>query len=108
MPSKDPAVMRCNVMSIETDGDRIKLTYDEDGRETIRKGHYRGRDTKVKKKEFQQKYKTPDRKVTKTWSVRDDGRLLVSVKLNPTRDRARTFNRVFDRVDPSAATPESP
>ena len=107
MPSKDPAVMRCNTMSINTDGDRIKLTYDEDSRETLRKGHYRGRDTSWKKQEIKQKYKTPDRKVTKTWTLREDGRLLVSVKLNPTKDRARTFNRVFDRVT-ETATPESP
>ena len=108
MPSKDPAVMRCNTMSIETTGDRIKLTYDEDDGETLRKGHYRGRDTAWKKKEIKQKYKTPDRKVTKTWTVRPDGRLLVSVKLNPTKDRARTFNRVFDRVTAEVSPPESP
>ena len=107
MPSKDPAVMRTNTMSISTEGNKIELTYDEDRGETIRKGHYRGRDTTLKKREFKQKYKTPDRRVTKTWTLREDGRLLVSVKLNPTKDRARTFNRVFDRVA-EPATPELP
>ncbi|MEM7098827.1 MAG: hypothetical protein AAF541_11255 [Pseudomonadota bacterium] len=98
---KDPAVLRCSSMEISTAGKKTKLVYDTAENETLVTGHYRGRDTKKKKKKIEQKYKTPDRKVTKSWTLRDDGRLLVSVKLNPTNDRARTFNRVFDRVDPS-------
>ncbi len=99
---KDPAVLRCNSMEITTEGKKTRLVYDTTEKETLHSGHYRGRDTKKSKKKIEQKYKTPDRKVTKTWTMRDDGRLLVSVKLNPTRDKARRFNRVFDRVDPDS------
>ena len=101
---KDPEVLRCNTMQIETEGKKTKLLYDNVEKETLYRGHYRGRDTKKSKSKIEQKYKTPDRKVTKTWTLRADGRLLVSVKLNPRNDKARKFNRVFDRVDPSELT----
>lgn len=96
---KNPAVLVCTEMRIDVQGDRVMLLYDQGMEEVLHKGHYRGRDTKVSKRKIQQKYKTPDRKVTKTWSMRDDGRLLVEVKLNPPKDRSRTYRRVFDRVE---------
>ena len=55
-----------------------------------------GRTSKWSKSKIQQKYKTTDRKVTKTWTMRDDGRIFVSVKLNPKGEKARVFNRVFE------------
>ena len=99
---KDPHVLRCNKMVITTDGKKTKLVYDQGEQETLRTGHYRGRDTSKSKDRIQQKYKTPDRKVTKTWSIRPDGRLLVAVKLNPPKDKSRTYKRVFDRLDANA------
>ena len=99
MAPKSPAVLLCNQMQIEPHKDRLALTYDAD-KETLRKGHYRGRDTKWSKKKIEQKYKTPDRKVTKTWTLRPDGRLLVEVKINPPKDKARTYRRVFDKATP--------
>lgn len=95
---KDPEVLRCTTMTIAPEGKRIKLDYDEAEKETLVKGEYRGRKTRWNKKEIEQKYRTPDRKVTKTWTLREDGRLLVSVKLNPHDDSSRRYNRVFDRV----------
>ncbi len=100
MPAKDPEVLLCNSMVIEAEDKKVKLAYDEDKKETLRSGSFRGRNTNWSKKKIEQKYKTPDRKVTKTWTVRPDGRLLVSVKINPKKDRAKTYNRVFDRVTP--------
>ena len=99
---KDPAVLRCNSMQISTSGKKTNLLYDTTEKETLHTGDYRGRKTKKSKSKIEQKYKTPDRKVTKTWTLREDGRLLVSVKLDPTGDKARKFNRVFDRVDTNA------
>ena len=105
---KNPAVLVCNVMAIETNGNRLTLIYDDSDREIMRKGDYRGRTSEWNDKGIRQSYKTPDRKVTKTWSMRKDGRLLVEVKLNPPKDRARTYKRVFDIVrhapKPSTAT----
>jgi len=102
LPAKDPQVLTCTDMGIELSTDRIALRYDRDGKETLRKGEYRGRKSSWSKTKIEQKYKTPERRVRKTWSVRDDGRLFVSVKINPTNDRARTYNRVFDRVTEAA------
>jgi len=101
LPAKDPQVLTCSNMSIELEGDKVALRYDADGKETLRKGEYRGRTSSWSKTKIEQKYKTPERRVKKTWSLRDDGRLFVSVKINPTNDRARTYNRVFDRVTAS-------
>ncbi|GIR64028.1 MAG: hypothetical protein CM15mP68_6940 [Pseudomonadota bacterium] len=47
----------------------------------LRAGHYRGRDSKWSRKKIEQKYKTSERKVSKKWSVRKDGRLLVEVSI---------------------------
>ncbi|NKC00519.1 MAG: hypothetical protein GKR90_18795 [Pseudomonadales bacterium] len=105
MAPKNPEVLLCNVMAIEADGNRLTLVYDDGEKEIMRKGDYRGRTSEWGKKGIRQNYKTPDRKVTKTWSIRKDGRLLVEVKLNPPKDRARTYKRVFDLVpDPIPAS----
>ncbi len=100
----DPDVLRCTTMVITTTGNRVRLDYDQAEKETLVKGDYRGRSTSISKKQIQQKYKTTERKVTKTWSIREDGRMLVSVKLNPNKDKSRTYNRVFDRVPAADAT----
>ena len=46
--------------------------------------------------------------MTKSWTLREDGRLLVSVTLNPKGERKRVFNRVFDLVpeEPAEADAE--
>ena len=100
---KDPLVLRSQSMEITDSGKRIKLLYDHQQDETLVTGDYRGRQTSKSKKRIQQKYKTPDRKVTKTWEMRDDGRMLVTVKLNPRGDKARTYKRVFERAEKPAA-----
>jgi hypothetical protein len=98
LPPKDPQVLLCTTMGIDVTEKKINLKYDEDGKESLIKGHYRGRDTKISKRKVEQKYKTPERTVTKTWRLRDDGRLLVSVKIKYRGDKAQVYNRVFDRV----------
>ncbi len=99
LAGKDPKVLRCATMVIAVDDRNVVLDYDGEETETMRKGDYRGRKTKVSNKLISQKYKSTSRTVTKSWSIRPDGRLLVSVKLNPKNDKARTYNRVFDRVE---------
>jgi len=98
LPAKDPQVLTCTDMQIDVQDKKVALRYNTDGKETLRKGDYRGRTSAWSKNKIEQKYKTPERTVRKTWTLRDDGRLLVSVKINPRGDRARTYNRVFDRV----------
>ena len=96
--AKDPQVLTCTDMHIVIEDERVALIYDGSGDETLKKGSYRGRTTKWSKRKIEQKYKTSERSVRKRWTMRADGKLLVSVKINPRGDKARTFNRVFDRV----------
>jgi hypothetical protein len=80
----------------------IQLTYPDldplEQKETLRAGHYRGRDSKWNRKKIQQKYKTSERKVSKTWTMRKDGRLLVEVSIKHKKAKKQTFSRVFDRL----------
>lgn len=96
--AKDPQVLTCTDMLIAIEEEQVALVYDGRGDEILKKGSYRGRTSNWSKKKIEQKYKTSERSVKKTWTLRKDGRLLVSVKINPRGDKARTFNRVFDRV----------
>lgn len=107
LPAKNPEVLLCNLMQIDTEGDRMTLIYDNDEKEKMRRGDYRGRNTKWDRKGIKQTYKTTERKVTKSWAIRDDGRLLVEVKIDPRGDRARTYRRVFDRVKLPEASAEA-
>ncbi|MEZ7818866.1 MAG: hypothetical protein QMB25_05720 [Pseudomonadales bacterium] len=101
LTAADPAILRSRTMSIEVTPEKISFAYPEvsgsDAKEILRKGHYRGRDSNWSKKKIEQKYKTTERKVTKTWSVRDDGRLLAVVIIKNPGSKKRTFSRVFDR-----------
>jgi len=98
LAAKDPQVLRCTNMHIAPKGNKLTLIYDEAGKETLAKGNYRGRTSSWSSKKIEQRYKTTERTVKKTWILRKDGRLEVAVKLNPKGDKARTHKRVFDRV----------
>ena len=101
LTAADPAVLRSRTMSISVAANKISIEYPEvsgkDAKEVLRRGHYRGRDSKWSKKKIEQKYKTTERKVTKTWSIRGDGRLLAVVTIKNPGSKKRTFSRVFDR-----------
>ena len=109
--AEDPEVLGCTTMQFTIDQNnskKIKVVYDHLEKETLVKGDYRGRTTRISSSSIEQKYKTTERTVTKKWTLRADGRLLVSVKLNPRKDKARTYLRVFDRSEPpSSSTPEN-
>ena len=105
--ARDPDVLHCNAMSITSaEEGRLHLAYEGVGDETMRKGEYRGRKSSWSDRAISQSYKTTSRKVDKDWQLRSDGRLLVTVKLNPKGEKARTFKRVFER--PSDATSPDP
>ena len=99
---KDPDVLGCNEMRIEHVGKELQLTYKGVGSEVLKRGDYRGRDTTWSKKSIRQTYASTSRKVSKKWELRRDGRLLVTVVLNPNNDKKRTYKRVFERATVSA------
>lgn len=102
LPAKDPEVLVCTQMQLQVQGNQVLLNYDNGSKETLRKGEYRGRTTALSGKKIEQKYKTTERRVRKTWSLREDGRLLVAVRIKYQGDKARTYSRVFDRVTAAA------
>ena len=101
LSAADPAVLRSRTMTISVAANKISIHYPEvsgnDSKEILRKGHYRGRDSKWSKKKIEQKYKTTERKVAKTWSIRGEGRLLAVVTIKSPGSKKRTFSRVFDK-----------
>ena len=102
LTAKQPEILRCKTMTISAEQNRIELFYPDldplEQKETVRAGHYRGRDSKWSQKRLQQKYKTSERSVSKKWRVRKDGRLLVEVAIKHKKAKKQTFRRVFDRV----------
>ena len=97
LTAKQPEVLRCKNMSIAVAGQTINLLYPDldpsEQNETLRAGHYRGRDSKWSRKKIEQKYKTSERKVSKKWSVRKDGS--VGRGHIALRSQEADFSRVF-------------
>jgi hypothetical protein len=96
-PSSDPKVLSCTELAIEHLGDDIRLTYQGVGSETLKPGKVQGTRTRISQTRLTSQYATTTRKVSKTFELRDDGRLLVTVKLNPNRGATVVHKRVFDR-----------
>ena len=99
IPSKDPAVLRCAELSIERLADDVLLTYQGVGSETLSKGNVQGTRTSWSNRKLSTRYATTSRKVSRKFEVQPDGRLLVTVKLNPNRAKAAVHKRIFDRVE---------
>ena len=95
---RDPDVLSCLEMILHDNGEKLVATYQEVGEETFVRGEFRGRNSRWNHKSLQQTYKTTERKVTKTYEVRSDGRLLVTVVVKPRKDKKRVYKRVFERA----------
>ena len=62
------------------------------------KGNVQGTKTRWNQRKLTTRYATTSRKVSRTFEIQQDGRLLVTVKLDPNRAKAAVHKRVFDRV----------
>ncbi|MDP6375790.1 MAG: hypothetical protein QF921_12820 [Pseudomonadales bacterium] len=94
----NPDMLRCQVMKIaRASASELLLTYVDVDKEKIRKGRYRGTHSQWSSKKLSSNYESTSRKVKRTLEVRKDGRLLMTVKLNPNKGKTRVFKRVFDR-----------
>lgn len=96
-PTRDPKVLSCAQLGIEHVGDDIHLTYIGVGSETLTPGNVQGTRTSFSQRKLTSRYQTTTRKVSKTFELRNDGRLLVTVKLNPNQGATVVHKRVFDR-----------
>ncbi len=100
--SPDPKVLRTPELVIEPRGDgaeaRLHLAYGNAGSETLKRGNDQGLVSRWSDDRLTSRYETTSRKVSQVFEIRDDGRLLVTVKLDPNRGPTLIHKRVFDRA----------
>ncbi len=98
----DPKVLRTRELVIEPQGDgaqaRLHLAYGNAGSETLKRGNHQGLISRWSDDRLTSRYQTTSRKVSQVFEIRDDGRLLVTVKLDPNRGPTLIHKRVFDRA----------
>ena len=97
LTAQSPMVLRSTEMVIKITDDQVLIEYLGLGQEILYKGDYRGRKSKWSRKKITQSYKTTERKVSKNWSVREDGRLIVTVKITPNQSKQTVNHIVFDK-----------
>ena len=90
-------MLRCQTFSIERNEHGLLLTYQGVGEEKIRPGAYRGLHSAWSDSKLTSNYESTSRKVRRTLEIQRDGRLLMSVTINPRKGKTRRFRRVFDR-----------
>jgi hypothetical protein len=98
--SADPKVLRSTELTIAPEGDRLTLRYPQ-GSDIFKRGNDQGMVSRWSDSKLTTGYETLSRKVSQTYEVRRDGRLLVTVKLDPNEGRTMVHKRVFERADPS-------
>jgi hypothetical protein len=98
--SPDPMVLRSTELSVTPQGEELLLEFPGVGSERLRRGNVQGLKSRWNDRKLTTGYETTTRKVDQTWEVDRDGRLIVTVKLNPNHGKTQTHKRVFDRVAP--------
>lgn len=93
-----PQMLRCHAFSIEQLEDSLLLTYEGVGSELVKPGAYRGMRSQWGRRKLSSNYESTTRKVKRTLEVGKDGRLLMSVTINPHKGKTRRFKRIFDRA----------
>lgn len=93
-----PQMLRCHAFTIEQLADSLLLTYEGVGSEMVKPGAYRGMRSQWSSRKLTSNYESTTRKVKRTLEVGKDGRLLMSVTINPRKGKTRRFKRIFDRA----------
>jgi hypothetical protein len=96
--ARDPKVLRCAELGIEEADADIVVRYHGEGSERLTPGNVQGTRTRWTGRKLTSSYQTTSRQVSKTFELREDGRMLVTVKLNPKQGATAVHKRVFDRV----------
>ena len=93
----NPEMLRCQTFSVARNEQGLLLTYHGVGEEKIRSGAYRGLHSAWSRSKLTSNYESTSRKVKRTLEIQRDGRLLMSVIINPRKGKTRRFKRIFDR-----------
>ncbi len=94
----EPKVLLCREMTIELVGEDIHLTYVGFGEDRLRLGNFVGARTTFTPSKLTSRYQTKTREVKKTYVLTKEGRLHVTVKINPNWGKTLIYQRIFDRV----------
>ena len=95
----DPKVLRTAELTIEPQGDNLHLSFGEAGSDTLKPGNDQGLVSRWNPRKLTSRYETTSRKVSQVYEVQKDGRLLVTVRLNPNSGPTVVHKRIFDRAD---------
>lgn len=95
---RDPRVLHSATLIIEPEGEALRLVYGNGQSETLKRGNDQGLVSRWSDRKLTTRYETTSRKVSQVYQVRRDGRLLVTVKLNPSRGPTVVHKRVFERA----------
>jgi hypothetical protein len=96
---RNPSVLETTTLTIEPLSDeRIRLAYDGGQSEELERGDDQGLVTRWSANKLTTRYETTRRKVSQQYELRRDGRLLVTVRLNPDRGPTVVHKRVFERA----------
>jgi hypothetical protein len=96
---QDPKVLRTAEITIEPAGDELRLSFAGVGDETLKRGNDQGLVSRWSGRRLNTGYETTSRRVSQVYQVRRDGRLEVTVTLQPNQGARTVYKRVFDRPD---------
>lgn len=94
--AQEPKVLRATELTIEPLGDALHVSYAQVGSDTLKRGNDQGLVSRWNDRRLSTRYETTSRKVSQEFEVRRDGRLLVTVKLDPNEGATVIHKRVFD------------
>lgn len=95
----DPMVLRCTELTLAPAGDAVTLTFHGVGSDRLQRGRHQGVVSRWSERKLTTHYDTTSRRVSQTFEVDRDDRLLVTVKLNPKQGKTLVHKRVFDRLE---------
>ena len=94
-----PKVLQCRAMTIELVSDEIHFNFVGIGKEQLKLGKVHGTKTTFRPRKLTSRYQTTRRKVKKTYALTKEGRLHVTVKINPNEGKTVIHQRIFDRAN---------
>ena len=95
--TRDPEVLRCQEMSVSSQGENLLFEFSGVGKELMKPGNNQGRVTKWNRRKLTSKYETTSRKVQRIFESGDDGTLVVTVKIKPKQAASVIQKRIFER-----------
>ena len=104
-PIKTPDAVYAKQVTISQQDKNILVKYHKLGEATYVAGNIQGTKTRWNQTKLTSGFSATSASVKETFEVKRDGRLYITVKINPKSGATRTFKRVFDRDtgDPEAA-----